>query len=108
MSILFYDHLVVIKGLDKRIKKLASSNDEMQELWFYIEELIHHKVLGCVLENLPGEHHNEFLEKFHKSPHDKELIKYLNTKSGKNIEKLIKLEVQKLSKELLLLNSNKV
>ncbi len=108
MSLLFFDHLIVIKGLDKKIKKITSSNDEMQELWMYIEEIIHHRVMGCCLENLPEHHHNEFLGKFHESPHDKELINYLNEKVGKDIEKLIKLEVKKLSKELLLLDSNKV
>jgi len=100
MSIIFYDHLVVIKNLDKKIKKHTSSNEEMQELWFYIEELIHHRVLGCCLDNLPKKHHQEFLEKFHKGPHDKELLSYLNQKIGKDVEKLIKTEIKKLSNEL--------
>ncbi len=108
MSILFFDHLVVIKGLDNKIKKITRSNDEMQELWMYIEEIIHHRVMGCCLDNLPKHLQSEFLEKFHKSPHDKELIKYLNERIGKDVEKLIKLEVKKLSKELLFLDSNKM
>lgn len=103
MSILFYDHLTIIDGLDKKIKKLASSNDEMQELWTYVEELIHHRVLECCLGNLPEEHHKEFLEKFHKAPHDTGLLEYLNQKIGKDVEKLIKTEIKKLSKELVLL-----
>lgn len=108
MSILFFDHLIVLNNLNKKIKKNTASNDEMQELWLYVEELIHHKVIGCCLENLPSEHHNEFLEMFHKKPYDKEIINYLNKKTGKDVEKMIKLEIKKLSKELLLLNSNKV
>ncbi len=108
MSILFYDKLIALNGLDKKIKKLTSSNDEMQELWIYVEELIHHKVLECCLGNLPEEHHKEFLEKFHKSPHDEGLLGYLNNKIGKDVEKLIKTEIKKLSKELLLLNPDKV
>lgn len=103
MSILFYDHLIVVNNLDKKIKKLASSNDEMQELWTYVEELIHHRVLECCLGNLPEEHHKEFLEKFHKAPHDTGLLEYLNQKIGKDVEKLIKTEIKKLSKELVLL-----
>lgn len=108
MTTLFYDHLTIIDGLDKKIKKIASSNDEMQELWFYVEELIHHRVLECCLGSLPEEHHDEFLTKFHAMPHDKSLLDYLNLKIGKDVEKLIKTEIKKLSKELLLLNSNKV
>ncbi len=108
MSMLFFDHLVVINGLDKKIKKLSSSNDEMQELWKYVEELIHHRVLDCCLDNLPEEHHSEFLDKFHKAPHDIGLLDYLNQKIGKDVEKLIKIEIKKLRKELLLLDSNKM
>lgn len=108
MTMLFYDRLIVLEGLDKKIKKMTSSNDEMQEIWSYVEELIHHRVLDCCLGNLPEEHHSEFLEKFHKSPHDEGLLEYLNQKIGKDVEKLIKVEIKKLSKELLLLNSHKV
>ena len=100
MSTLFYDHLIVIKNIDKKIKKNAASNEEMQELWYYVEELIHHRVLECCLGNLPEEHHHEFLEKFHNGPHDKSLIGYLNEKIGKDVEKMIKEEIKKLSKEL--------
>ncbi len=108
MSTLFYEHLTIIDGLDEKIKKHASSNEEMQELWFYVEELIHHRVLECCLGNLPEEHHKEFLEKFHDAPHDRGLLNYLNIKIGKDVEKLIKKEIKKLSKELFLLDSNKM
>lgn len=100
MSILFYDHLIVIKNLDKKLKKHASSNDEIQELWGYVEDLIHHTVIDCCLGNLPEEHHKEFLDKFHKSPYDTGLLQYLNEKIGKDVEKLIKAEIKKLSNEL--------
>jgi len=95
MSIIFYDHLTVIKGLDKKIKKHSASNEEMQELWKYVEELIHTRVLDCCLGNLPEEHHHEFLTKFHATPHDKGLLDYLNLKIGKDVEKLIKAEIKR-------------
>lgn len=103
MSTLFFDHLIIIKGLDKKIKKISSSNDEMQELWFCVEELIHTKVFECCLGNLPEENHREFLEKFHKAPHDAGLLDYLNQKIGKDVEKLIKVEIKKITKELSLI-----
>jgi hypothetical protein len=108
MSVLFFDHLTIITGLDRKIKNLSSSNDEEQELWGLIEEIIHHKVFDCCLSHLPEEHHSEFIELFHKKPHDKELIKYLNERIGDDIEKLISKEMKKLSKELLFFDSNKV
>lgn len=100
MSTLFFDHLIVIKGLDKKIKKYTSSNEEMQELWLYVEDLIYHRVLECCLGDLPEEYHKEFLEKFHTAPHDKGLLDYLNQRIGKDVEKLIRAEIKKLSKEI--------
>lgn len=101
MSILFYDHLIVVKNLDKKIKKVASSNEEMQEIWNLIDELLHTKVFECCLGNLPEEHHKEFLEKFHKAPHDKELLDYLTSKIGKDVRAIIKSEIKTLKKEIL-------
>ena len=108
MSIIFYDRLIAISSLDKKIKKLTESSDERQEMWQMVEEIIHHKVLGCCLDNLPHEHHSEFLDMFHKAPHDQNLLKYLNEKSKKDMKKIIKEEIKKLTKDLLLLDSNKV
>lgn len=108
MSLLFFDKLIVLDKVDKKIKKKFASNDERQELWQMIEEIIHHKVLGCCLDCLPRKHHHEFLDKFHKAPHDENLLDYLSEKSKKDMRKIIKEEIKKLSKELLLLNSDKV
>ena len=108
MSMIFYDKLVVISSLDKKIKKLTESSEERQEMWQMVEEIIHHKVLGCCLDNLPHEHHSAFLDMFHKAPHDQKLLKYLNEKSKKDMKKIIKEEIKKLTKDLLLLDSNKV
>ncbi|HLD91961.1 MAG TPA: hypothetical protein VI795_01045 [Patescibacteria group bacterium] len=108
MSIIFYDKLVVIKSLDKKIEKLTESGDEKQEMWQMVEEIIHHKVLGCCLDHLPKEHHSEFLDMFHKAPHDENLLKYLSKKSKTDMKKVIKQEIKDLTKDLLLLDSNKV
>ncbi len=101
MSIIFYDRLIILEGLDKKIKKLVSSNEEIQEIWTMVEELIHHRVLGCILDNLPDHHHPEFLEKFHKSPHDEKLLDFLKEKIDRDMEKVIKNEVKLLKKEIL-------
>ncbi len=108
MSILFYDKLIVLKGVDKKIEKLAQANDERQELWQMVEEIVHHKVLGCCLTHLPQKHHHEFLEMFHDAPHDKKILKYLNEKTKKNIKKIIRDEIKNLTKDLLFLDSHKV
>jgi len=102
MSKLFFDHLVELGQIDKQIKKVAKTSEEREELWGLVDEIVHHKVMGCVLDKLPRQHHEEFLEMFHKSPHDEELLfGYLRKKVGENIESLIRQEIGGLATELL-------
>lgn len=108
MSTLFFDKLIVLDKLDLHIKKKYESNEERQELWQMVEEIIHHKVMGCCLDHLPKEHHNEFLDLFHKSPYDENLLKFLSDKTKKDMKKIIKDEIKMLTKDLLLLDSHKV
>lgn len=105
---LFYDKLIIINSLDKKIKKITRSSEEKQELWQMVEEIIHHKVLGCCLTHLPKDNHQEFLEMFHNAPHDQKLLKFLDNKSKKDMKKIIKQEIKNLTKDLLFLDSNKV
>jgi hypothetical protein len=102
MSKLFFDKLVELKEIDKQIKKVAKTNEEKEELWGLVDEIVHHKVMGCILDKLPRIHHEEFLDLFHKSPHDEELLfAYLRKKVGDNIEELIRQEIGDLSDDLL-------
>lgn len=102
MSKLFFDHLVELKNIDKEVKKIAKTPEEREEIWALIDEIIHHKVMGCVLDNLPRENHEEFLEMYHKSPHNEELLfGYLKSKASPKIEELIKEEIIQLENNLL-------
>lgn len=101
MSKLFFDQLVVLDDLDGEIKKVAKSKEEKEELWQLVDEMVHHRVLGCVLDALPRRHHDEFLERFHKAPHDESLMDYLREKVGENIDELIRQEIGGLAFELL-------
>lgn len=97
MSKLFFDHLLQLDDFDREIKKVAKTQEEREELWLLVDEIIHHKALGCILDRLPRENHEEFLEMFHKAPHDEEyLFGYLRAKIGKNIEELLKQELGEL------------
>lgn len=102
MSKLFFDHLIELKEVDREIKKVAKTSQEREELWVLVDEIVHHKVMGCILGQLSREHHEEFLDMFHKSPHDEELlISYLKHRIGDNVEELIKQEIGGLASELL-------
>jgi hypothetical protein len=102
MSKLFFDNLIDLKEIDKQIKEVVEDSNEREELWVLVDEMVHHKVMGCILDKLPRQHHEEFLGLFHKSPHDEEAIfKYLKAKIGDNIESLIRQEIGDLSTDLL-------
>jgi len=101
MSKIFYDHLIVFEEVETEIKKAAETSEERKELWCLVDETIHHRVLGCILDKLPGEHHHEFLTKFHKKPHDETLIDFLKERGGQDFEEVIKGEIEALNSELL-------
>ena len=101
MSKIFYDHLIVFEEVDRYIKDTVETHEERHELWQIVDEIVHHRVLGCVLDKLPKEHHEEFLGKFHEAPHDETLFDYLKEKIEENIEELIKQEIGGLASEIL-------
>lgn len=101
MSKIFYDHLIIIEKIDYIIKNSTESSEEKEELWKLVDEIIHHRVLACILDNLPEGYHKEFLERFHLAPHDESHTLYLKEKTGEDIEKIIRGEVKELEKELL-------
>lgn len=101
MSKLFYDHLIILEELEHHIKSAAQTPEEKEELWNIVDEIVHHRVLGCILEGLPNEYHREFLDKFHDAPHDDTLMDYINFRTEGNVESAIKEEVNILAKELL-------
>lgn len=102
MSKLFFDHLLRLDDLDRKIKKITSTQEEREELWHLVDEIIHHKAMGCVLDRLPKENHEEFLEMFHKAPHDEEyLFGYLKKKIGDNIEEVLREELGNVTYEIL-------
>ncbi len=101
MSKVFYDHLIVLKEVDVFIKKATDSQEEKEELWGLVDEIVHHKVLDVILGKLPRSHHNDFLEMFHSHPHDENLMSYLKEKIGENIEEIIRQEIGDLALNLL-------
>lgn len=108
MSHIFYDHLLDLSEVEKYIKKNVKSEAERAEIYHLIDEIVHHRVVGCILDKLPAEHHKEFLEKFGEAPHDMALMEYLVKKVGNDIGSFIKEEVYLLGTELLELIRPKV
>lgn len=103
MAKLFYDHLIVLEEVENALKSEKLDSEEREELHQLIDEIIHHRVLGCILDHLPREHHEEFLDRLHQAPYDESLIGYLQEKTPSEVdmEEEIKEEVGKLKEELL-------
>lgn len=101
MSKLFYDYLLEMDGVDGLIKGKSNSPEEKEELWRIVDEIVHHRIMGCVFDNLPKQDHQEFLEKFTARPDDENLIVYINGKSSKKIEDEIAKEVKNIESEIL-------
>jgi hypothetical protein len=101
MSKVYYDHLIVLDDIENKIKDIAETREEKEELWQLVDDIIHNRVLVCVLDNLPKDHHEEFLGMFHEAPHSLSLMDYLKERIKDNIEELIKQEIGGLATELL-------
>lgn len=101
MSKVFYDNLIILEEVESHIKDSAKTQEEREELWKIVDEIVHHRVLHCLLDHLPHNHHEDFLEKFHECPYDEALLDFLNEKIEGDVEKVIKKEIKGLEKEIL-------
>ena len=101
MSKLFYDHLIILTEVETEIKSMAETEEERHELWQIVDEILHHRILHLFLDKLPEMHHDEFLHRFHKSPHDENLLGFLNERIEEKVEDLVKEEMELLTSEIL-------
>jgi hypothetical protein len=98
---IFYDHLIEIEEIEVELDRHEINSDDREELLRIIDENIHHDVLNLILTSLSKEKHEPFLTKFHQTPHDVELLKYLKEEINEEIEERIKEEIKKVKKEVL-------
>lgn len=89
------------KSLDHLIKKHAKTQEEKEELWRIVDEIIHHRIIGCILDNLDQKHHQELIDNVQKNMTTEELIKFLEEKSGKNMSERIRNTITELKSEIL-------
>lgn len=101
MSKLFYDNLVSLKELEKEINKIAKTKEEKEELWDLADELINHRVVGAILDELHKDHHEDFIVRLHEAPHDDGIFDYLKDKLTKDAKEFVKAEILSVSNELL-------
>src|SRR3990167_751298 len=107
MSKLFYDHLVDMAELEKLVKKNVKDAEARNEIYGLIDEIVHHRVVGCILERLPEHHHKEFLDHVHSRAHDEGILDYVRERVVEDVEEFIKREVYLVGTELLAMFAQK-
>ena len=101
MSKLYYDHLLDLEKVERKINKIAKSRQEREEIHKLVDDIVHHRIMGCVLDKLDSKHHEEFLSEFSRRPHDTGLIGYLGERIKEDVEGFIRHEIHLLTDELL-------
>lgn len=101
MNKLFYDHLIKVEKVTIELDNYELTEDERNEFISLIDETFHNRILETILSNLPLEHHESFLSRFHREPFNTELLSVLKELSSPDIEEKIKTEAEKIKKEIL-------
>lgn len=96
----FYHQLVNVQKIYIEVKNARLSVTEEKEIWDLIEHTIHTRAIDAVLEKLPLEKHEEFLEKFSQQPDDSKLLDYLRQEAD-DIDNHLRKTFAKLEKEIL-------
>lgn len=101
MSKIFYDHLIDLSAVEKEIKKNIKDPDEREEIYKLVDEIVHHRIVGCILDELPKAHHQEFLTKLSDHPHDENIFLFLKDKVSVDVQQFIRREMYDIGSELL-------
>lgn len=100
MSKLFFDRLLDLSELEEYIDTLELSPEEREETWALVDEAVHNTVFETIFDNLPKNHHSEFLDMFETLPYEESILDWLKEKAD-TIEDNITKSIEKLKKELL-------
>ena len=101
MSKIFYDHLVVLDEIEHHIRHGVETPEEKEELWHLVDEIIHHRIIGCILDHLPKDKHKKFIKRLHMRPYDDGHLDYLKMHARDDIEDVIRSESEKIRLEIM-------
>lgn len=103
MSKLFYDKHLDLTEVDREVKKIVKDPEAREEIYHLIDEIVHHRVVGCILGKLPHEHHQEFVSHMADHPHDESILDYLQRRIPEDVGEFVRQELHLLSGELLVM-----
>jgi hypothetical protein len=101
MTKIFYWHLVELSPLKTELVNRGIGDTDLTEILDHVEEIIHHRTLSLVYDQLPAEHHREFTVRLAKEPHNREIMVFLQQKSGVDIARLLKENIHLTMNEIL-------
>lgn len=100
MSKIFYDHFLKIEEIITVFDEYELDLEEKEELFSIVDETFHHQILETILDLLPLEVHEDFLNRFYQAPHDGNLLLFLQENVSVNIEEVLKTRAEKIKKEI--------
>ncbi len=78
MAHLFYDHLIEWDHLIKGLDELGAEGEDRIEIVELAEETLHTEIFVVILDHLPHEKHDEFIELFLAAPYASTHLTYLH------------------------------
>jgi len=99
---LFYDHIIEIHIGDiiVKLEEFDISLEERKHLVSILDSILHHRIMGLILEELHPERHEIFLVNLNATPHNRGILDFLVSEVG-NMEKKIDDEARKIKDEVL-------
>ncbi|MBI2010366.1 MAG: hypothetical protein HYS86_04300 [Candidatus Chisholmbacteria bacterium] len=98
---LFYDHLIIdLDDVYAEIEHLEVDGKTRRRLIRIVDDTTHHTVLDTILSHLAKDKHEQFLDRFHRAPHDPEHLSFLKEHIA-DIEEKITAKVKKVKEKLL-------
>ncbi len=97
----FYSHLIIIEDIHSALAEYEMDLAERQELLTLAEQILHHHTLNVVLNHLPAEKHDHFLNGIENDLESDQWMEFLKTEIKTDIEAAIKDQADKIKKEIL-------
>lgn len=100
MSKIFYDHLIVREEIISELDLHELDSDVRNELEGLIDEILNHNVLNLILNHLPKDNHQEFIDRFVSNPSDETLLVFVEERVPVDIRSQIKNHSSKVKDEI--------
>ncbi len=96
---MFYSELIQIESVIIAMDELDLKDEHKSHLSKLVDSTVHHTIMELILSKLSKSDQVEFVKLYNQDPHNREIIKFLNSKVA-GIDQEIKQAAVKLKNEL--------